>query len=277
MSPSPTLTAATARCRADSFNHHQHLTGFHLTHGGSDAGSSQARGECGGAARRYARYTPPTAVNFIAYMQDSILRVVPGTQRDYTDIEGAGSGGPADRGEDYLYGMFMEKPEGDRISVRARPHPREACVPIKKGQVVCFHSNLLHCGMLNDSPTERRYYLSIFCASPAPALPCALRPAPFALLHSSLMAVGCLQMLVYITSARARATWASRWILCGAHRLAAPSTPCSTGRSSSRTGRPSRSLASKPSCRGRQLRPQTPSICWSGLGLGRINSGSSSV
>ena len=152
------------RRRADSFNHHQHLTGFHLNHGGSDAGSSEARGECGGPARRYARYTPPTAVNFIAYMQDSILRVVPGTQRDYTDIEGAGSGGPAGRGEDYLFGMFMERPEGDRISVRARPHPREACVPIRRGQVVAFHSNLLHCGMLNDSPTERRYYLSIFYA-----------------------------------------------------------------------------------------------------------------
>ena len=131
------------RRRADSFNHHQHLTGFHLNHGGSDAGSSEARGECGGPARRYARYTPPTAVNFIAYMQDSILRVVPGTHRDYTDIEGAGSGGPAGRGEDYLYGMFMERPEGDRISVRARPHPREACVPIRRGQVVVFHSNLL--------------------------------------------------------------------------------------------------------------------------------------
>ena len=106
--------------------------------------------------------------------------MVPGTQRDYTDIEGAGSGGPAGRGEDYLFGMFMERPEGDRISVRARPHPREACVPIRRGQVVAFHSNLLHCGMLNDSPTERRYYLSIFCASPAPApaVPCSLRRVP---------------------------------------------------------------------------------------------------
>eukprot|EP01047_Picozoa_sp_COSAG01_P057071 COSAG01_NODE_6554_length_3611_cov_1.222665_2_plen_94_part_00 len=58
----------------------------------------------------------------------------------------------------------MEKPDGDHISRRARPHPREVCVRVRSGQVVAFSSNLLHCGMLNDSRTERRYYLSVFYA-----------------------------------------------------------------------------------------------------------------
>lgn len=83
----------------------------------------------------------PDAINFMAYLQDSELRVLPGSHADFTELSA---------------GQF-------NFTGQAKlPHPREQCIQCRPGQVIAFHHNLLHSGMLNDSLDQRRYYVSLF-------------------------------------------------------------------------------------------------------------------
>ena len=76
----------------------------------------------------------------MTYLQDSELRVLPGSHADFTELS---------------FGQF-------NLTEQAKlPHPRERCILCKPGQVIAFHHNLLHSGMLNDSPDTRRFYMYI--------------------------------------------------------------------------------------------------------------------
>ena len=138
--------------RPDSFNYHGILRDFHLHPDGTDAISdAHADSACGGDARPYAAYGPPSAINFLAYLQDSVLRIVPGSHKDYTEIDGGF--GPelldhisslkfGDEGGDAA-GLNTElSAEPELLSARVVPHPRELCFPIRRGQVVAFHNNV---------------------------------------------------------------------------------------------------------------------------------------
>ena len=158
----------------DSFNYHALLRSFHCHPDGSDAVSTDdvhAESARGGAARAYSHYGPPSAINFLAYLQDSVLRIVPGSHRDFTEIDGGFGPELLDHISSLKFGEAAGDPGGTaldpgRLSARVLPHPREACFPIKRGQVVAFHNNILHCGMLNNSLDERRLYLSSFFTRP---------------------------------------------------------------------------------------------------------------
>ena len=68
--------------------------------------------------------------NFLTCLQESVLRVVPGTHWDYTEV----NGGYGLAKLDHISSLdFSDRPE---LSSRVLPHPREACVPIRTGQVM---------------------------------------------------------------------------------------------------------------------------------------------
>eukprot|EP01052_Picozoa_sp_SAG31_P039561 SAG31_NODE_5512_length_2486_cov_2.519481_3_plen_166_part_00 len=128
----------------DSFNYHGILRPFHLQPDGRDAASCEhAQSHAGGPARRYCSYAPPSAINFLAYLQDSTLRIVPGSHRDFTEIDGGFGPELLDHITSLKFGEAAGDPTGEavaaeRLSARVVPHPRERCVPIKRGQVISY-------------------------------------------------------------------------------------------------------------------------------------------
>ena len=109
----------------DSHNHHGELANFHRTWDGTTDNPPPAR-----------PYSPPSAINYLCYLQDAVLRLLPRSHLDFTEIPFSGA--------------------------HRRPHPRELVLNLKAGEVVAVHNDLLHSGMLCSSRQHRRYFLSVY-------------------------------------------------------------------------------------------------------------------
>ena len=128
----------------DSHNTHGQLRGFHECWDGRGDEPPQPR-----------PYAPPAAVNFIVYLQDTVLRLMPRSHLDFTEIPFDGA--------------------------HRQPHPRECALPLRAGQVAVIHGDVVHSGMLNASHDERRYYLSVFFTQaglPSRDLPSLVQDVP---------------------------------------------------------------------------------------------------
>ena len=125
----------------DSHNHHGELARFHRTWDGTTDEAPPAR-----------PYAPPAAVNFLCYLQDAVLRLIPRSHLDFTEIPFTGP--------------------------HRRSHPNEVILELKAGEVVAVHNDMLHSGMLCSSGQHRRYFLSVYftvAGLPSRNLPSCLR------------------------------------------------------------------------------------------------------
>ena len=109
----------------DSHNHHGELAHFHRTWDGTTDNHPPAR-----------PYSPPSAINYLCYLQDAALRLLPRSHLDFTEIPFSGA--------------------------HRRPHPHELVLNLKAGEVVAVHNDMLHSGMLCSSREHRRYFLSVY-------------------------------------------------------------------------------------------------------------------
>ena len=128
----------------DSHNHHGHLAQFHRTWDDTTAEPPPPR-----------PYTPPSAVNYLCYLQDAVLRLVPRSHLDFTEIPFDGA--------------------------HRRSHPNEVALELRAGEVVAVHNDMIHSGMLCTSPDERRYFLSVYFTAaglPSRDLPSCVRDTP---------------------------------------------------------------------------------------------------
>ena len=146
--PSPELASSELQgWHRDTGNWHNQLRQFHLRNESHRPAAESSESAAADESDRGPPLRPdgapvvPGAVNFMTYLQDSELRVLPGSHADFTELS---------------FGQF-------NLTEQAKlPHPRERCILCKPGQVIAFHHNLLHSGMLNDSQDTRRFYVSLF-------------------------------------------------------------------------------------------------------------------